>query len=82
MNMNFTGIRPADEYTKEEQARLQLNTSEKRYAELRNELGITKKEEEQRAKIQSERAKKPKAKPVQRLQSPPLEFNLDYPNMD
>ena len=49
-NMNFTNIKPAEEYNKAEQERLKLNISEKDYHQLKEELGIAKKEREARRK--------------------------------
>lgn len=74
MNMNINGIRPAEEYFKEEQARLRLNVSDEEYDKLRDELGITRKERAQRIRAQ------PKSKKPAEVE-PPLKYNLDYPFM-
>ncbi len=50
MNLNINGIRPAEEYDKEQQARLKLPISEEEYKQLKEDLGIAQKEREARRK--------------------------------
>ena len=54
MNLNINGIRSAEEYNKEQQARLKLQTSEEEYKQLKEDLGIAQKEREARRKAISE----------------------------
>ena len=82
-NMNISGIKPADVYSKEEQERLKLAISNKSYRELREMLGVAEKEEQQRARIRAERAKRRTAEPdSQTKHDPPLKYNYDYPHME
>ena len=82
-NLNITGIKTADEYAREERARLKLNISSKSYRELRDMFGITKKEEQQRERIHAEQeAKQAETVPEQVILIPPLQYNYDYPHME
>lgn len=69
MNINIDGIRPANDYFKEEQERLKLNITEEEYEKLKDELGIKRRTKHTRARAQ------PKHIEVE----PPLKFNCDYP---
>ena len=80
--MNISGIKPADVYAKEEQERLKLAISNKSYRELREMLGVAEKEEQQRAHIRAEKAKKRASEPESPKLDPPLRYNYDYPHME
>lgn len=50
MDLNINGIRSAEEYNKEQQARLKLQTSEEEYKQLKEVFGVAERERELRAK--------------------------------
>ena len=80
INTNIN-IKPADEYNKAEQARLKLNISEKDYKKLKDDFGISKREEENRKKAAREKSSTKfefDMTPEPGLKNP-LEFNLDMP---
>ena len=81
-NMNLKGIKPADEYIREEHERLKLNVSDEKYRELKDELGITEKEQRARALLKAEKAKMAIIEPEPERPNPPLLFNFDYPGME
>lgn len=81
--MNISGIKPANVYSKEEQERLKLAISNKSYRELKVILGIAEKEEQQRAHIRAEKARKRAAEAESPKLNPPLRYNYDdSPHME